>query len=119
MTVDELLDSARTALRILQSMKASKNQAAYEQFIIMQEIRVQYLSYEQIEIITNSPALNNKNTSELLSRLKALMAKSKKLNQQFTNLNQGWYYPAVIREENELRNQKLNQLYTRLAHEVN
>ncbi|MFI5155937.1 MAG: family 20 glycosylhydrolase [Chitinophagales bacterium] len=118
MSMDELLDSAKTALRILQNMKALKNQSAYQQFIVMQEIRLQYLSYEQIEIITNGPTFNNKNIPEILKRLELLLKKSKKINQEFENLNQGWYYPAVLREENDLRNQKLTQLYVRLARNV-
>lgn len=119
MNVDELLDSARMALGLLQNIQVLKNQLAYEQFIVMQDIRVQYISYEQIEILTNAPSFNSKNIPEILKRLEVLITRSKKLNQQFINLNQLWYYPSVLREENEIRNQKLIQLHSRLARVVN
>ena len=50
-----------------------------------------------------------------LTRLKALMNTGSELDKRFSILNQDLLYPAAIDEENNLRNQKIYNLYNRLS----
>jgi len=114
-TVQQLLDSNRIAVKILYNLKPLKNIDEYEHFKLMADIRDYYLQYQLIEKQVNESTFNDTEKASVLSALKQLQSISKKLDQRFSELNKGFLYPSEIEEENAIRNIKVNNLYNRLS----
>ncbi len=87
----------------------------FSHFQLMADIRVYYLSFMEIEKEVNSDDFSRDKIPCYLTRLKALMNKEPELDKRFRILNQDVLYTAAIDEENNLRNQKINNLYNRLS----
>jgi len=47
--------------------------------------------------------------------LKRLLAESESLNKRFSDLNTGFLYADEIAEQNQIRNQKLKNIYAAVA----
>ncbi|MBE7177491.1 MAG: beta-N-acetylhexosaminidase [Mucilaginibacter polytrichastri] len=109
------LDSATTAWRTLQALRPAKGQEEFRHYVLMAAIRVQYLTFMQIEAEVNDPSFTAAKAPAFVARLEKLMAGGKQLDDEFTALNAAFLYPAAIAEENTLRNQKIRVLYDRLA----
>jgi hypothetical protein len=115
MSIHALADSAALASRILNGIYVSLNKSEFDQFRLMADIRLQWLKYEDIESQINEKAFSAKNIPRLLRQLNLLIQSSKNIDQRFIALNKSWYYPAVLDEENSLRNLKLYKLYYKLS----
>jgi hypothetical protein len=79
----------------------------------MTAIRVQYLAYQSIEARANAPEMTEAGLPALLKELDVLQPEE--LDKKFTRQNTGYLYPAEIRQENELRNAKIELLRARLS----
>jgi hexosaminidase len=112
-SIGQLLDSAKTATRILQGLKPSKNKKEFEHYILMAEIREQYLTYQSLEIKANSPTFKEEEIPGILKQLKAI--NTAKLDKKFLKLNKNTFHRAEIEQENKLRNSKINLFYQRLS----
>jgi hypothetical protein len=119
MSVHALVDSAAQASAILGSVRVKTNKDEFEQFRLMADIRLQWLRYEDIEKQINENAFTKKQIPGLLRLLKNLIQSSKNIDQRFIALNKSWYPPSVLQEENNLRNQKMHQLYEKLGGDTN
>ena len=117
MSVQQLLDSNRIAVKTLYSLKPVKNLEEYEHFKLMADIRNYYLQYQVIEKQLNDTAFNIAATPVVIERLKTLLASSKGLNDRFSMLNKGYLNPSDIEYENQVRNIKVINLYNRLYRE--
>ena len=115
MTVHDLLDSATRASKIFNGLRPEKNIIGIYHFRLMAEIRVYYLSFMEIEKEVNSDNFTRDKIAGYLTRLKSLMNKESELDNRFRILNQDVLYTAAINEENNLRNQKIHNLYNRLS----
>lgn len=115
MSVQQLLDSNRIAVKMLYGLKPMKNAEEYEHFKLMADIRDYYLQYHVIERQVNESVFNETEKSGVLSALKELQAKSKILDERFDQLNTDFLYPSEIEEENAIRNIRVNNLYNRLS----
>jgi len=115
MTVDELLDSAAWASKIFNGLQPEKNINMFDHFQLMADIRVYYLSFMEIEKEVNSDGFSRDKIPGYLTRLKALMNEDSELDKRFRILNQDLLYTTAIDEENNLRNQKIYNLYNRLS----
>lgn len=107
-----LLDSARAAARLLHSLKPSRHADEYAHYCLMADIRVYYLSFMDIQASLNNDALS---VPDAITRLDSLRHAQPLLDQTFTRLNSPLLYPSAITEENHLRNERIDQLYDRLA----
>jgi hexosaminidase len=114
--IEKLLDSAKTAARILKELKPSKNKNEFEHYVLMAQIREQYLTYQSLEIKANSP-LFKEEIPGILKQLKAL--NTAKLDKKFIKLNKNAFHRAELEQENNLRNSKINLLYQRLSRDKN
>ena len=114
-TVNDLLDSVRQASEIFHSLRPKKNNNMFSHFQLMADIRVYYVNYMEIEKEVNSDEFSRSKIPIYLTRLKALMNLEPDLDKRFSTLNQDVLYPAAIDEENNLRNQKIHNLYNRLS----
>jgi len=114
-TINQLIDSARSAAAILHALKPGKGFNEFQHYILMADIRVFYLQVIEIEKEINQEAFNNKERYSYIARLKQLLNISKQLNERFNNLNERVLYNAALTEENSLRNHKLLSLYHQLV----
>ena len=83
----------------------------------MADIRMLYLSYQKIEAEVNDPNFSNSKIPSALEQLKKLLNDAKLIDQRFISLNKTTLYTDELKEENDLRNGKINLLYERLAKE--
>jgi hypothetical protein len=115
MTVQQLLDSNRLAVKLLYSLTPAKGQQEYAHFKLMADIRNYYLRYQVIEKQVNDPAFTIAQNAAVLDSLSKLLADSKGLDTRFAALNKGFLHPSQIEEENQIRNAKVIILYDRLS----
>ncbi len=115
MTVQQLLDSNRLAVKMFYSLKPTKGQQEYEHFKLISDIRDYYLRYQAIEKQANEESFTAAQTASAVQELKDLLAGSSALDDRFAKLNKGYINPSQIEEENQLRNAKVIILYDRLS----
>jgi hexosaminidase len=115
MTVQQLLDSNRLAVKMFYSLKPTKGQQEYEHFKLMSDIRDYYLRYQAIEKQANEESFSIAQTAAAAQELKDLLAGSSALDERFAKLNKGYINPGQIEEENQIRNAKVIILYDRLS----
>ena len=113
LSIDQLLDSATNAANVLRTLKPLKNQEEFEHYRLMADIRQQYLTYMSVEIAANSPSFTLDQVPGAIKKLKSLQTAD--LDKRFIKLNGTTFYPAELKEENDLRNAKIKILYNRLA----
>jgi len=87
----------------------------FSHFQLIADIRVYYVNFMEIEKEVNSDDFSRSKIPIYLTRLKALMNLEPELDKRFRTLNQDVLYTAAIDEENNLRNQKIHNLYNRLS----
>ncbi|WP_442588251.1 family 20 glycosylhydrolase [Pedobacter sp. AW31-3R] len=112
LTIDQMIDSTKYSLKVLQEIRPKKNEKEFEHYRLMAAIRLQYLSYQSIEARANSPEMNADKLKALISELEILSTAA--LDEKFTALNSHVMYPGEIAQENELRNAKISVLLARL-----
>lgn len=115
LSIKQLLDSNRMAIKTLYELKPLKNQEEFEHFKLMADIRDFYLSYQLIEKHVNDTAFGDAQKPAVLDQLKELLSRSKNLDDRFSQLNKGFLNPSEIEQENQLRNIKVENLYNRLS----
>jgi hypothetical protein len=115
MTMNELLDSATQVSKIFHDLHPEKNTGLFDHFRLMADIRVYFISYMEIEKEVNSDLFSRSKIPDYLNRLKTLMDEESELDKRFRILNKDVLYPAAIDEENNLRDQKIHNLYNRLS----
>jgi hexosaminidase len=114
-TIGQLLDSARSSLKTLQSLQPVKGLQEFRHYVLMADIRVYYLTYMKIEADVNAPDVSDKQLLAYVLQLKKLLTQEQRLNDEFTALNQDFLFKSSIDEENLLRSQKVHVLCDRLA----
>ncbi len=115
LSITQLLDSARHNASTLRDLKPTRNKTGFEHYRLMADIRVQYLTYQSLEIRANDPATTENEIPAILRELRALQSGSRSLDKRFTALNKDLLYPGEIVYENNLRNAKINLLAERLG----
>ncbi|MBS1531592.1 MAG: beta-N-acetylhexosaminidase [Bacteroidetes bacterium] len=115
LTLEQILDSTKQAARVLRSLTPIHNRQEFDQYRLMEDIRVHYLTYEVIEKKANSARFGPAQVPVMLAQLKKLMVEGEKLDQRFDTLNKDYLYPAELAQENDLRKVKIKLLYERLA----
>jgi hypothetical protein len=116
-SVAQLADSQALAVKILYQLQPQKNKEEFEHYRLMADIRMLYLSYQKIEAEVNDASFTNAQIPSTLVQLKKLLSDAQLIDQRFINLNKNTLYADELKEENDLRNSKINLLYQRLAKE--
>jgi hypothetical protein len=116
-SVLQLADSQALAVKILYELQPKKNKDEFAHYRLMADIRMLYLSYQKIEAEVNDESFNNSKVPSVLVQLRKLLSEAKLINERFINLNKNTLYTDELKEENELRNSKINLLYERLVKE--
>ena len=115
LTIKQLRDSAKIALRALDVLRPVKNAEEFEHYRLMAGIRLNYLEFHEILQRVNSAGFMNEQVPGVLLELKNLMKNEEMLDLHFIELNKGYLNPAELKQENELRNIRVQLLYDRLA----
>ena len=111
----DLLDSSKLALKTISSIQPLKNTTEFAQYLLMAEIRVEYLTYQWIEKQVNTAGISESAQNLLVKQLETLIIETKNTNKKFTNLNSAYYYVSELEADNNLRIQKMELLYNRLS----
>jgi len=115
LSLTALADSVTKAATLFKQLKPLKNTAAFEQYRLMADIRVQYISFLVIERQANAGSFTAAALPPILKKLRVLLANEILLDQRFIELNRNSFYPSELKEENRLRSLKLRMLYDRLG----
>ena len=115
MSIRSLVDSAAMASQILNKITIKRNGNEFDQFRLMSDIRLQWLKYEEIESQINKNSFSRTEIPVLVERLHDLILSAKNINQRFIAMNKSAFPSSVLMEENNLRNQKMIQLYDKLS----
>ena len=115
MTVQQLADSQATAVKTLYRLEPTKNKEEFEHYRLMADIRMLYLNYQKIEKQVNMPSFTKEQLPAVLQELKQLLGDTKKIDQRFIDLNKNTLYMGELKQENNLRDSKINLLYKRLT----
>jgi len=113
-TINKMEQDAAIVSKLLYSLKPIKNKKEFEHFKLMIDVRQFYLAFSRLESTYNSPGFSIDKTAQLIPELKELVAKSKKLDKRFIELNTGFLYKAELENQNKIRNLALNNLYKRV-----
>ncbi|MFD2525312.1 family 20 glycosylhydrolase [Flavihumibacter stibioxidans] len=104
-----------TARKILKELMPLRNQKEFEHYRLMFDLRGFYLDFKEIEAVYNSADFNRSKAKTLVPRLEKLRSASKTLDRRFYDLNKGFLHEEEIREQNLIRNQKLEVLFQRIS----
>lgn len=113
-SIAEMQKLTKEAKTILYQLDPTKNKKEFEHFRMMIDLREFYLAFKQIKSIYNSEDFTLGDAEKLIPGLEKLLAESKVLDQRFYELNKGFLHDAEIRDQNQLRNLDLNNMYHRV-----
>ena len=114
LSLESLTDSTIWASKELNALSPMKNKEEFEHYRLMADFRVQYLSVLNIEKQLNSGSFSREKIPSILKSLRQLLNNAHSLSERFIDLNQGSFYLSELKDENRLRNMKLQGLYDRL-----
>jgi len=110
-----LLDSVRTADKTLHELNPSKNKKEFAHYRLMGDIRLRYVEFEYILHRVNEPSFTATGVPPILRELKGLIDQGKTLDTEFIALNKGYMHDTELKQENDLRNARIQLLYDRLS----
>lgn len=117
--VQEMKTDAIAVQRQLSALQPKKNNTEFEHLRLMNDIRVQYLSFKEIENRYQSDRFERGSAKTFLKELEPLIREAKMLDKRFLTLNKGFLHDEEIAEINRTRNEKLYTMYETLNRIVN
>ena len=108
-----LTDSMREVVNIFYNLKPLKHQDEFEHYRLMADIRLQYLEFLEIEKQVNAETLTQAEISIAIKKLETLMTNAAKLDQRFIQIHKENFYLPELKQENEIRNKRLQILLDR------
>ena len=115
LSVEQVLDSARRAARVLHRLKPLKGGREYAHLLLLADIRIQYLDAYVVENRLNSGAYNKNEYPKLAVRLKEILLRSDGLDKRFIALNKDTFYMPELLNENRIRRYHIQLLYNRVS----
>ena len=97
------------------SLQPKQNTKEFEHLRLMQDIRVHYLTFEEIENRYESGQFSRDDAGAYVKELEPLIADARDIDARFLSLNKGFLYDDEIAEISRVRNGKLNNLYQTLT----
>jgi hexosaminidase len=109
--LDSINKMVKQAEKVMAAIKPSKHQKEFEHLKLMLDMRSFYLDIKKVESFYESGQYTSATAKDLLPELERLLVESKILDDRFMQLNEGYLYPEEIKEQNEIRNRQLQNLY--------
>ncbi len=116
--LNAIQQSVSHAKELMSSLMPKKNEHEFEHLRLMLDLRSFYLDFKKVESIYESNQYNREMAKKIQPELQRLIAESKGLNERFTDLNTGFLYPDEIKEQNQIRNEKLQNIFDIVSNEV-
>jgi len=113
LTIKQLVDSASYTLNTLKKITPTKERDEFAHYVLMANIRYNYLVTMEVEVALNQPDFKIENAASLLKKLTALNVVE--VDKQFKDLNTSLLYDGEIKEETRLRNFRYLDLVARLS----
>lgn len=108
--VKAVRDKALSDRNALYSLKVRRNMDEFERFLLMWDIRVQYLEYKVIESKINSPDFSRSRAPEMLKELKVkVLSLTSELDRRFSRLYRGYLKPQEIEYLNSVRLRQIDR----------
>jgi hypothetical protein len=117
-SVKELKEEAERIKKETGALKPKRNRKEFDHFRLMFDLRLQYLTFKEIEHRFQSDDYNRKYAKVLLKETSQLKTFADKNDKRFIELNRGYLYKEEMREINRVRNEKLNNLLDILKRQV-
>ncbi len=105
-TISEVKEEFITLQKQLSSLKPIRNQKEFDHFRLMFDIRIEYLSFKEIESKYQSNEFNRNKADNLFKELETLKTKTSEINQRFISLNKNFLHDDELKEINRVRNEK-------------
>ncbi len=99
----------------MNSLHPKKNQNEFEHFRLMLDIRVQYLSFKELEARYQSDAFRRELAPQYIRELEVLLNEAKSIDARFMELQKGYLYDEEITQLNQWRSEKMQDLYYTLC----
>ncbi len=113
--VSVVRDNALADRDALYSMKVTRNKHEFDLFLLMWDIRIQYLEYKVIENEVNSTDFCRARAGEMLKQLEdKVISKTRKLNKRFAALCSGYLKSDEISYQNEVRVRQIDRMQAML-----
>lgn len=112
-SMSTFLDSAKMVSSTMHRLQPISNKQEFEHYRLMADIRLQYLTYMDIEKRVNSADFREEDVPEVLAALEALNTDD--LDKRFIRLNTDDLFEGELRQENKYRNSKIRLLHQRLS----
>ncbi len=107
--------SVNHAEELMASLSPKKHTKEFEHFRLMLDLRSFYLDFKKVESVYESDQYNREMARVIMPELESLLEESKRLDERFADLNKGFLYPDEIREQNHIRNEKLERVYAAVS----
>jgi len=115
LTLARLAGSAAIAADIFKRMQPLRNKTEFDQYRLMADIRLQYLHFLLIEQQVNAESFTLADKPAAIKQLQQLLNNATRLDQRFIELNKNSYYLSELKEENSIRNKKIQILFNKLS----
>ena len=113
--LDSIKKSVDEAKAMMTTLQPNEHQKEFAHLRLMLDLRDFYLAFKKVESVYESDQYTREKGKEILPELKRLLDESKELNARFAVLNKGFLYPDEIKEQNDIRNEKLKNIYEAVA----
>lgn len=113
--LDTIRQSVNQAKELMASLTPKEHAHEFDHLRLMLDLRSFYLDFKKVESVYESDQYNREMAKKILPELKRLLAESTSLNERFADLNKGFLYPDEIKEQNQIRNEKLKNIYAAVA----
>ncbi|MDT0677190.1 family 20 glycosylhydrolase [Autumnicola musiva] len=114
-SISEIRNSYGEAREMLYKLKPKTNLEEFAHFKLMADLRMHYLKFKEVEAEYNSKDYEREDSQELLTKLDEIFEEAGELNERFAELHQDFLYDAEIKDQNEIRIQPVEVLYSRLS----
>lgn len=108
--VAQVIQDCKTLKSKFDKLSPRQHTGEFDHYRLMLDLRINYLSYKEVEFIYNSPDYDITQAASLLQRLHRIIAESDELDKRFINLNNSYLKQGQSEEINDLRTEKMKEL---------
>lgn len=114
-TISQVLSVCRQQRTAISTLKAKANRHELEHYVLMLDIRINYLEFKEIESIFESENYDLSLSFDLFSRLQRICQESRALDRRFRKLNKNYLKQGEIDNIISFRRSKQEDLLTKLS----
>lgn len=112
--IEQVKEEAIAQQKQMASISPVRNKEEFAHFQLMLDIRVQYLSFKEIESRYQSSAFSREQAPQYIKELNVLVKKADELDKRFYRLQKGYLHDEEINVINRWRSEKMHIMYNTL-----